>query len=119
MECWAPAFTEEMPDDKSDTGEIFIHMDEKTNLWHSRFAYHANVKVFSFENENNILLLKSGENEVSLHVRLDTHTPRIYSCNPAVVVKSCTTQLLIHGHFSAVYKVQICFILFHCHSIAN
>lgn len=74
MECWAPAFTEEMPDEKSDTGEISIHMDEKSNLWRSRFTYHANVQVLPFENEDNILLLKPGENEVSLHVRLHALT---------------------------------------------
>lgn len=58
-----------MPDEKSDTGEISIHMDEKSNLWKSRFTYHANVTVFPIENEDKILLLKPGENEVSLHVR--------------------------------------------------
>lgn len=73
MECWAPAFPEEMPDEKSDTGEMFIHMDDRSNLWKSRFDYHATVKVIPFENEDNVLLLKPGETEVSLHVCL--HTP--------------------------------------------
>lgn len=68
MECWAPAFPEEMPEEKSDTGEIFIHMDGKSNLWKSRFDYHTNFKVIPFENEDNVLLLKPGETEVSLHV---------------------------------------------------
>lgn len=68
MECWAPAFPEEMPEEKSDTGEIFIHMDGKMNLWSSRFDYHTNFKVIPFENEDNVLLLKPGETEVSLHV---------------------------------------------------
>lgn len=72
MECWAPAFPEEMPEEKSVAGEIFIRMDGKSQVWKSRFDYHANVKVIPFENEDKILLLKPGETEVSLHVRLDT-----------------------------------------------
>lgn len=68
MECWAPTFPEEMPEEKSDTGEIFIHMDGKRNLWKSRFDYHTNFKIIPFENEDNVLLLKPGETEVSLHV---------------------------------------------------
>lgn len=65
MECWAPA--EEMPEEKSDTGEIFIHMDGKKDLWKRRFDYHPDVKVIPFENDDNLLLLKPGETEVSLH----------------------------------------------------
>ncbi|XP_044072501.1 macrophage-stimulating protein receptor-like [Siniperca chuatsi] len=67
MECWAPAFPEEMPEDKSDTGDIFIHMDGKNNLWKRRFDYHPDVKIIPFENDDNVLLLKPGETEVSLH----------------------------------------------------
>ncbi|KAA8593364.1 macrophage-stimulating protein receptor [Etheostoma spectabile] len=67
MECWAPAFTEEIPEEKSDTGEIFIHMDGKRNLWKRRFDYHHNVKIIPFENDDNELPLKPGETEVSLH----------------------------------------------------
>lgn len=72
MECWAPSFPEEMPEEKSVSGQIFIHMDGKSDIWESRFDYHANVKIIPFENEDKILLLKPGETEVSLHVRLDT-----------------------------------------------
>ncbi|XP_070694579.1 macrophage-stimulating protein receptor-like [Pempheris klunzingeri] len=67
LECRAPAFPEEMPEEKSDTGEIFIHMDGKRNLWRRRFDYHPAVKVIPFENDDNMLLLKPGETEVSLH----------------------------------------------------
>uniref|UniRef100_UPI0037E927ED macrophage-stimulating protein receptor-like n=1 Tax=Semicossyphus pulcher TaxID=241346 RepID=UPI0037E927ED len=67
MECWAPAFPEEMPEDKSDTGEIFILMDGKRDIWTGRFDYHPDVKVIPFENEDNLLPLKPGDTEVSLH----------------------------------------------------
>lgn len=74
MECSAPAFPEEMPEEKSDNGEIFIHMDGKSNLWKRRFDYYPDVKVIPFENEDKLLLLKPGETEVSLHVCLHTLT---------------------------------------------
>ncbi|XP_019957234.2 macrophage-stimulating protein receptor-like isoform X1 [Paralichthys olivaceus] len=67
MECWAPAFGEEIAE--SDTGEIFIHMDGKNNLWKRRFKYHPDADVIPFENDERKLLLKLGETEVSLHHR--------------------------------------------------
>lgn len=67
MECWAPAFPEEMPDEK-ETGQIFVHMEDQRKVWNSSFEYHANFKVFPFGNEDKILLLRPGENKVSLHV---------------------------------------------------
>lgn len=72
MECWAPAFPEEIPEGKSDTGHILIHMDGKSNLWERRFAYYPDVKIFPFENDDHLLYLKPGETEVSLHVCLHT-----------------------------------------------
>lgn len=68
MECWTPAFPEEMPDEKTDTGEISIYMDGKNNLWKRPFHYHPDIKVIPFENDDRLLLLKPGETEVSLHV---------------------------------------------------
>lgn len=67
MECWAPAFPEEMSDGKQ-TGQIVIHMEDQRKVWNSPFEYYSNVKVFPFENEDKILFLRPGENEVSLHV---------------------------------------------------
>lgn len=67
MECWAPAHPEEMSD-KKETGQISINMEDQRRVWNSQFEYHSNVKVIPFENEDRILLLKPGENEVSLHV---------------------------------------------------
>lgn len=68
MECRAPALSNGTTEGKPDAGEIFIHVDEKSNLWHGRFDYQPTVKVISFESEDNLLWLKPGENEVSLHV---------------------------------------------------
>ncbi|CAG06972.1 unnamed protein product [Tetraodon nigroviridis] len=67
MECWAPAFPEEMPDEK-ESGQISIHMEDQREVWNSSFEYHSNYEVLPFENEDKILLLRPGENEVSLHV---------------------------------------------------
>lgn len=67
MECWAPAFREEMPEEKSEQGNISIHIDGKNNLFRRRFDYHPDAKVIPFENDDNVLLLKPGETEVSLH----------------------------------------------------
>lgn len=77
-ECWVPAFPEEMPEEKSDTGEIFIHMDGRSNLYKTRFDYHPDAKIIPFENEAKELPLKPGETEVSLHVRLHTLTLYLY-----------------------------------------
>uniref|UniRef100_A0A3P8SVI1 Macrophage-stimulating protein receptor n=1 Tax=Amphiprion percula TaxID=161767 RepID=A0A3P8SVI1_AMPPE len=67
MECWAPAFPEETPEEKSEPGVISIHIDGKNNLFKRRFDYHPDAKVIPFENDDNILLLKPGDTEVSLH----------------------------------------------------
>lgn len=72
MECWAPAFPQEMLEDKSDTGEIFIQMDGKSEIWRGHFNYHSSVQVIPFENDDKLLHLKSGDTEVSLHV-CNTH----------------------------------------------
>ncbi|XP_008284398.1 macrophage-stimulating protein receptor-like isoform X2 [Stegastes partitus] len=67
MECWAPAFPEEMPEDRSEPGVISIHVDGKNNLFKRRFDYYPDAKVIPFETDDNVLLLKPGEDEVSLH----------------------------------------------------
>nr|XP_040060403.1 macrophage-stimulating protein receptor-like isoform X1 [Gasterosteus aculeatus aculeatus] len=67
LECWAPTFPEELPEEKSDTGSLSISMDGKRNLWKKHFEYHPNAQIIPFENDDNELLLKPGETEVSLH----------------------------------------------------
>ncbi|XP_070815962.1 macrophage-stimulating protein receptor-like isoform X1 [Chaetodon trifascialis] len=96
MECSAPAFPEEMPEEKSDFGEIFIDMDGKSNLWKGRFDYHPDVKVIPFENDDNLLLLKPGETEVSLHhSKLNT----VRTCMKIIMTiggVNCNAQVLLN-----------------------
>lgn len=66
-ECRAPVIPLDMLEEKLDTGEIFIHMDGKRNVWSGRFDYHPDAKVIPFESDDGVLLLKPGDNEVSLH----------------------------------------------------
>ncbi|XP_021177600.2 macrophage-stimulating protein receptor isoform X1 [Fundulus heteroclitus] len=66
LECWTPAFSADMPDEKSNNGTISIEIDGN-DLYERQFIYHADAEVLPFENEGNILHLKHGGNEVSLH----------------------------------------------------
>ncbi|KAM9362010.1 macrophage-stimulating protein receptor-like [Symphorus nematophorus] len=96
MECWAPALTAEMTEEKSATGEIFIHMDGKSKLWTRRFDYHPNVKVIPFENDDHLLYLKPGETEVSLHhSKLNT----VSTCMNIIMTiggVNCNVQVLLN-----------------------
>ncbi|XP_071374032.1 macrophage-stimulating protein receptor [Centroberyx affinis] len=76
MECLAPVFPEEMTEEKTDIGQISISMDGAPNLWKGRFDYHPDAKVIAFENDG-ILELKPGENEVSLHHQ---NLNRVHTC---------------------------------------
>ncbi|XP_063767768.1 macrophage-stimulating protein receptor-like isoform X2 [Eleginops maclovinus] len=96
LECWVPAFREEMPEEKSDIGEIFIHMDGKRNLWKKRFDYHHDAKIIPFENDDNELPIKNGETEVSLHHnKLNT----VSSCMKITMTiggVNCNVQVLLN-----------------------
>ncbi|CAJ1050607.1 macrophage-stimulating protein receptor-like [Xyrichtys novacula] len=96
MVCWAPAFPEEMPEDKSETGEISIHMDGKRIFLRKRFDYHPNVKVIPFENDDHLLPLKPGETEVSLHhSKLNT----VSTCMKIIMTiggVNCNAQVLLN-----------------------
>lgn len=97
MECWAPVFPGEMSEEK-ETGQIFIHMEDQRKVWNSPFEYHGNIKVFPFENDDKILLLKPGENEVSLHVCEHTlHPFTVNLCKDAHVA-----QLMIEVLFWSI-----------------
>ncbi|XP_041836217.1 macrophage-stimulating protein receptor-like [Melanotaenia boesemani] len=69
MQCWAPAFPKEMPEEKFGeyVGEITFHMDGKSGLLKKRFNYHRDGDVIPFEHDDKVLLLKPGDTEVSLH----------------------------------------------------
>ncbi|XP_074501349.1 macrophage-stimulating protein receptor-like [Sebastes fasciatus] len=96
MECWAPAFPEEMPGEKSETGEISIHMDGKSNLWKGRFDYHHDVKIIPFENDAKEHRMKPGETEVSLHhSKLNT----VSTCMKIIMTVggvNCNAQVLLN-----------------------
>lgn len=67
LECWAPALSAAVSEDKFNVGILSIHIDGKNNLYWTKFVYHADAKVIPIEKENNILVLKPGDDEVSLH----------------------------------------------------
>ncbi|KAM4582074.1 macrophage-stimulating protein receptor-like isoform 3-T3 [Fundulus diaphanus] len=67
LECWTPAFSTDVPDDKFNNGTIYIQIDGKKDLYSRKFIYHADAEVLPFESDGNILHLKHGDNEVSLH----------------------------------------------------
>ncbi|KAL0978740.1 hypothetical protein UPYG_G00174530 [Umbra pygmaea] len=62
-ECFAPLF----PQNKTDMGDLGISMDGATDLIKQDFEYHPDFSITSFEYEENILSLSSGQTEVSLH----------------------------------------------------
>ncbi|XP_068450311.1 macrophage-stimulating protein receptor [Clinocottus analis] len=129
MECLAPAFPEEMPEEKSDTGVISIHMDGRRDLWTRRFDYHPDANIIPFENDENELPLKPGQTEVSLHhKKLNTVSSCMeiimtiggVNCNAKVLLNELTcripkglvipseglpVQVFVNGEVSAVGKV--------------
>lgn len=96
MECRAPALSNGTTEEKPDAGEIFIHVNEKSNLWSGRFDYQPTVKVIPFENEENWLWLKPGENEVSLH---HSNLNTVSTCMQIVMTIggiNCNAQVLLN-----------------------
>lgn len=81
MECWVPAFPEQIPDTIFKTGVLSIHIDGENDAWKSNFSYYPNAQVIPFENDDSILLLKPGEDEVSLHVCSHTHVQFFLLCH--------------------------------------
>ncbi|XP_069000968.1 macrophage-stimulating protein receptor-like [Embiotoca jacksoni] len=96
MECWTPAFPEEMPEEKSYTGEISIHIEGKRNLWKRRFDYHPDAKVIPFENDDNVLLLKPGDTEVSLHHNKLNTVSTCMKITMTIGGVSCNAQILLN-----------------------
>ncbi|XP_035487698.1 macrophage-stimulating protein receptor isoform X2 [Scophthalmus maximus] len=96
MECWAPAFQEELLEDKSETGEISIHMDGKDNLWKRRFDYHPDPKVIPFENDDRRLLLKPGDTEVSLHHSKLNTVSKCMKITMTIGGADCHAQVLLN-----------------------
>lgn len=96
MECWTPAFPEEMPEEKSDIGEIFIHMDGKSNLYKRRFDYHPDAKIIPFENDDNELPLKPGDTEVSLHHSKLNTVSKCMKITMTIGGVNCNAQVLLN-----------------------
>ncbi|XP_018542200.1 macrophage-stimulating protein receptor isoform X1 [Lates calcarifer] len=96
MECWAPAFQEEMPEEKSDIGVISIHMDGQKDLWEKRFDYHPDAKVIPFENDDKELLLKPGETEVSLHHNKLNTVSKCMKIKMTIGGVDCNVQVLLN-----------------------
>uniref|UniRef100_H3C1Z8 receptor protein-tyrosine kinase n=1 Tax=Tetraodon nigroviridis TaxID=99883 RepID=H3C1Z8_TETNG len=95
MECWAPAFPEEMPDEK-ESGQISIHMEDQREVWNSSFEYHSNYEVLPFENEDKILLLRPGENEVSLHHKKLDRVSACMDVTMSIGGVNCKAQVLLN-----------------------
>ncbi|XP_049431579.1 macrophage-stimulating protein receptor-like [Epinephelus fuscoguttatus] len=96
MECWAPALPEEMPEEKSDTGEIFIYVDGKRNLYKGRLDYHPDAKIIPFEIDDHELPLKPGETEVSLH---HSNLNTVSTCMKIIMTiggVNCSAQVLLN-----------------------
>lgn len=96
MECWTPAFPEEMPEEKSDRGEISIHMDGKNNLYKRLFDYHPDAKVIPFENDDNELPLKPGDTEVSLHHNKLNTVSKCMKITMTIGDVNCNAQVLLN-----------------------
>ncbi|KAJ3601888.1 hypothetical protein NHX12_029650 [Muraenolepis orangiensis] len=66
MVCLAP----DLPGDsqeKAEVGQISFDMDGARRLWDKRFDYHPDAAPIPFENEEHVLYLSPGQDEVSLH----------------------------------------------------
>ncbi|KAK0135916.1 Macrophage-stimulating protein receptor [Merluccius polli] len=67
MECLAPVLPGDSLEEKTESGLISFDMDGARQLWNKRFDYHPDAAPIPFENEEHVLYLDPGEDEVSLH----------------------------------------------------
>ncbi|XP_033821881.1 macrophage-stimulating protein receptor-like isoform X2 [Periophthalmus magnuspinnatus] len=99
MECMAPAFPEDLVQEKSYSGLLSVHMDGKSQLWSGRFDYHPDAKVIPFESDDHVLQLKPGDTEVSLHHHKLNTCMKIamtiggVDCNPQVLSNELTCRI--------------------------
>ena len=66
MECRAPALPGEHSDDKTENGEISFRMDGARLILNKTFDYHPDAAPIPFENEERVLYLSEGNDEVSM-----------------------------------------------------
>ncbi|XP_054641533.1 macrophage-stimulating protein receptor-like isoform X2 [Dunckerocampus dactyliophorus] len=108
MVCRAPVLpSHDMLEDKSDIGQLSIHMDGERNLWRRRFDYHPDAKVIPFENDGNVLLLKPGDNEVSLHHRKLNTVNSCMKINMTIGGVDCNAQVLLNELTCRLPKNQV------------
>ncbi|CAL8337301.1 unnamed protein product [Lota lota] len=67
MECLAPVLPGDNSEEKTESGVISFDMDGARQLWNKRFDYHPNANPIPFENEEHVLHLNPGDDEVSMH----------------------------------------------------
>ncbi|XP_077458109.1 macrophage-stimulating protein receptor [Stigmatopora argus] len=96
MTCQTPVFPLDTTEERSDVGELFIHMDGEKNVWRGRFDYHPDAKVIPFENEDNVLLLKPGETEVSLHHQKLNKVNSCMKITMTIGEVDCNAQVLLN-----------------------
>ncbi|XP_077429828.1 macrophage-stimulating protein receptor isoform X1 [Vanacampus margaritifer] len=107
MTCQAPALPFDESGERSDTGELSIHMDGKKNVWRKRFDYHPDAKVIPFENEDNVLLLKAGETEVSLHHHKLNTVNLCMKITMTIGDMNCNAQVLLNELTCRIPKNQV------------
>ena len=82
MECRAPALPGDHSEEKTEIGQISFNMDGARQLWNKRFDYHPDAAPIPFENEERVLYLSEGDNEVSLHVCSPLYVPHYAYYSP-------------------------------------
>ena len=82
MECRAPALPGEHSDDKTENGEISFRMDGARLILNKTFDYHPDAAPIPFENEERVLYLSEGNDEVSMHVCSPLYVPHYAHYSP-------------------------------------
>ena len=82
MECRAPALPGDHSGEKTEPGYISFDMDGALQLGNKQFDYHPDATPIPFENEDHILYLNQGDDEVSMHVCSPLYLPYYAHCSP-------------------------------------
>ncbi|XP_057702859.1 macrophage-stimulating protein receptor isoform X2 [Corythoichthys intestinalis] len=106
MICQAPVFLLDMSEERSDVGELSIHMDSMRDVWRRRFDYHPDAKVIPFENEDNVLILKPGQTEVSLHHQKLNTVNLCMKINMTIGDVDCNAKVLMNELTCRIPKNQ-------------
>ncbi|XP_061147015.1 macrophage-stimulating protein receptor [Syngnathus typhle] len=107
MTCQAPTFPFDVSEDRSDSGELIIHMDGMENVWRRRFNYHPDAEVIPFEHEDNVLVLTPGQTEVSLHHDKLNMVDQCMKITMAIGDMDCNVQVLMNELTCRIPKTQV------------